>query len=789
MVWVKRLLFVLVFLLALVLGGIGYVLIFVDPNDFKKELISLVDKHANIDLKIDGDISWSFFPWLGVELNDIGVAAKGESTLAKFEEAEFRLAVLPLLQQKIEVDTVRLIGLKADLVMDEEGKGNWQLGSKTDSQKQASNQSSTASSTALSTANMPSETDVVTPNAAKAAQTPSAFTIPDINIEKIELVDAQVRFVDKQSGMDLLAMFNTNLSNVRWGDAWPLEFDIKLEGVLPKEANGKQQSIAHSLSLGADLTVFPEHQRLALSDLIVKTRTEAAMLPISPLLANAQIRQLELDLPQENLIIDGLSLDSLGVSLESQIKVFELLSKPQFSVAANVAEFSPRELLNKLALPLPEMADETTLSALQLTLSLEGDANAVKVQPISMRLDETQLEANASVKFTPLSWNVSVAGKTLDLDRYLPPNVEGDNKTDPDSTEASGEEVQESDLIPVELLRTLNGTVDFSFENLKAKNLSIDKISATSVQSNGLVTLNPLFVGLYEGRANLNAMLDVRSDTPKISISPNIEHVQIYPLLNDFMELDKVKGATFASGDLHTSGNRISELMNQLNGDLLVEVKDGALVGMNLTKSVCEGIASTRSGKDVNQTAFGEDTPFESLTFPAHVVNGVVSTPDLKIKAVGIQVTGDGEVSLPEQNIHYQADVSIVGSDVDQACQIKRVYRSLAFPIVCKGAFDSDPATLCRPDIKGFGRLFEKVAKTELDAKLAAEKQKAKVKIAKEKARAKEKLDAEKAKAKAELEAKLAEEKRKAEEKKKAKEEELKQKLKDELKNGLKSLF
>ncbi|WCN07970.1 AsmA family protein [Marinomonas mediterranea] len=788
MVWVKRLLFVLVFLLALVLGGIGYVLIFVDPNDFKKELISLADKHANIDLKIDGDISWSFFPWLGVELNDIGVAAKGESTLAKFEEAEFRLAVLPLLQQKIEVDTVRLIGLKADLVMDEEGNGNWQLGSKTDSQKQASNQSSIASSTA----SMPSETDAVTPNAAKAAQTSSAYTIPDINIEKIELVDAQVRFVDKQRGMDLLAMFNTNLSNVRWGEAWPLEFDIKLEGILPKEANGEQQSIGHTMSLGADLTVFPEHQRLALSDLIVKTRTEAAMLPISPLLANAQIRQLELDLPQENLIIDGLSLDSLGVSFESQIKVFELLSKPQFSLAANVTEFSPRELLNKLALPLPEMADETTLSALQLTLSLEGDANAVKVQPISIRLDETQLEANASVKFTPLSWNVSVAGKTLDLDRYLPPNVEGDNKTEADSTasaEASGEEVQESDLIPVELLRTLNGTVDFTFENLKAKNLSIDKISATSVQSNGLVTLKPLFVGLYDGSAHLNATLDARSDTPKISISPNIEHVQIYPLLNDFMELDKVKGTTFASGDLHTSGNRISELMNQLNGDLLVEVKDGALVGMNLTKSVCEGIASTRSGKDVNQTAFGEDTPFESLTFPARIVNGVVSTPDLKIKAVGIQVTGDGEVSLPEQNIHYQADVSIVGSDVDQACQIKRVYRSLAFPIVCKGAFDSDPATLCRPDIKGFGRLFEKVAKAELDAKLAAEKARAKEKLAAEKARAKAKLDAEKAKAKAELEAKLVEAKRKAEEKKKAKEEELKQKLKNELKDGLKSLF
>ncbi|ADZ89885.1 AsmA family protein [Marinomonas mediterranea] len=788
MVWVKRLLFVLVFLLALVLGGIGYVLIFVDPNDFKKELISLADKHANIDLKIDGDISWSFFPWLGVELNDIGVAAKGESTLAKFEEAEFRLAVLPLLQQKIEVDTVRLIGLKADLVMDEEGNGNWQLGSKTDSQKQASNQSSIASSTA----SMPSETDAVTPNAAKAAQTSSAYTIPDINIEKIELVDAQVRFVDKQRGMDLLAMFNTNLSNVRWGEAWPLEFDIKLEGILPKEANGEQQSIGHTMSLGADLTVFPEHQRLALSDLIVKTRTEAAMLPISPLLANAQIRQLELDLPQENLIIDGLSLDSLGVSFESQIKVFELLSKPQFSLAANVTEFSPRELLNKLALPLPEMADETTLSALQLTLSLEGDANAVKVQPISIRLDETQLEANASVKFTPLSWNVSVAGKTLDLDRYLPPNVEGDNKTEADSTasaEASGEEVQESDLIPVELLRTLNGTVDFTFENLKAKNLSIDKISATSVQSNGLVTLKPLFVGLYDGSAHLNATLDARSDTPKISISPNIEHVQIYPLLNDFMELDKVKGTTFVSGDLHTSGNRISELMNQLNGDLLVEVKDGALVGMNLTKSVCEGIASTRSGKDVNQTAFGEDTPFESLTFPARIVNGVVSTPDLKIKAVGIQVTGDGEVSLPEQNIHYQADVSIVGSDVDQACQIKRVYRSLAFPIVCKGAFDSDPATLCRPDIKGFGRLFEKVAKAELDAKLAAEKARAKEKLAAEKARAKAKLDAEKAKAKAELEAKLVEAKRKAEEKKKAKEEELKQKLKNELKDGLKSLF
>ncbi len=771
MVWLKRLGLGIAAIVTLLIAAIIYIVVFIDPNDFKQELKDVASKQAGITLRLDGDISWSFFPWLGLELADIGVALGEQSELVQFGKAEFGLAILPLLSQTIQVDRVKLIDLKANLVVDKQGVQNW--APTTDKSLDASSSSETSSQNASQ--------NTTAQNNGNSGSTATPLNLPNIQLDQLLVQNAIVQYRDEQNDLLLNTKLNLELNNVRWDEAWPMLLDISLE---TSDLSGKNKINAEA-TLGANLSIFPGKEAISLKQITLKTQTEADFLPVSPLQAAISIKQVDLNLPQESVLIDQAQFEGLGVNLSTSINAYQILSAPAFDGTLELAQMNPRDLLTLLSVDLPEMSDATALTSLSAKMTLSGTDKKLQVTPFVLNLDETTLNTTAQVNLAPLYWDVTLKSNALDVDRYLPePSDEpAVVANEPNSTPpVSGSENDE--LLPVELLRTLNGRVSVEMENLKVLNLKLDSLAAKSTQSNGLIKLEPLNVNLYSGTAQLSANVDVRKDVPMITVYPDVKKVQIQPLLNDFMELEKIAGTAVVNGNLGLEGNSVHDLMNTLSGDLLVEVKDGALVGMNLTKTVCEGIAATRS-EPLSQSAWGADTPFEKLTFPAHIVNGEVSTPGLNITAVGLQVTGDGVISLPESLLNYRTYIAFTGSELDNACRVKETFTELAFPVVCKGHFSDDPAGLCRPDIAGFGQVFANLAKAKLNAKLEAEKVRAKAKLDAEKARAKAKLQAEEDR----LQEKLEAEKARAKAKLKEEEERAKEKLEDKLKSSLKGLF
>ena len=66
--WILALLGVVVVLLVVVTFVLPMV---VDPNDYKEEISAAVSKKTGRELTIEGDIKWSVFPSIGLELNDV----------------------------------------------------------------------------------------------------------------------------------------------------------------------------------------------------------------------------------------------------------------------------------------------------------------------------------------------------------------------------------------------------------------------------------------------------------------------------------------------------------------------------------------------------------------------------------------------------------------------------------------------------------------------------------------------------------------------------------------------
>jgi AsmA protein len=80
-------------LVVLVMAAAVIVPLVVNPNDYKDRIVAVVEKQTGRQLKIQGDIDVSLFPWLGVKIEavELGNAAGFENPLDKGGERIIRI--------------------------------------------------------------------------------------------------------------------------------------------------------------------------------------------------------------------------------------------------------------------------------------------------------------------------------------------------------------------------------------------------------------------------------------------------------------------------------------------------------------------------------------------------------------------------------------------------------------------------------------------------------------------------------------------------------------------------
>ena len=85
---------------------------FVDWNKYKPQIITQVKNTTGLDVKIDGDLSLAVLPSPRLKVEGLSVAAPRKirfENLLAMESAQVSVAIMPLLQKKVEVQTITLI--------------------------------------------------------------------------------------------------------------------------------------------------------------------------------------------------------------------------------------------------------------------------------------------------------------------------------------------------------------------------------------------------------------------------------------------------------------------------------------------------------------------------------------------------------------------------------------------------------------------------------------------------------------------------------------------------------
>lgn len=124
----KIIFWIVMVLVVLVIGLVFVVTRLVDPNDYKPQISSLVQEQTGRTLDLQGDLSLTFFPWIGAETGPVRLSNApgfGDEPMVAVENARINVKLLPLLKRRVEVDTVVLDSPVIRLHTLADGRTNW----------------------------------------------------------------------------------------------------------------------------------------------------------------------------------------------------------------------------------------------------------------------------------------------------------------------------------------------------------------------------------------------------------------------------------------------------------------------------------------------------------------------------------------------------------------------------------------------------------------------------------------------------------------------------------------
>jgi AsmA protein len=710
----------LVFLgLLLIVVGLGFALTHLfDPNDYKDEIRQLARDKANLELTLDGDIGWSLFPWLGLELTDatLASAATPDQPFADVRLLGLSVRVLPLLRKEVQMSDIRVDGLNLTLQRDAKGRGNWE-----DIGKPAQ---------ATSATNAPAGTPPAAPASTDAPPATSARPLK-LDIDSLTVSNSRIDYRDQRSGRQFSAEgIELSSGAIREGASIPLKLSAFLAS--------NQPLLRAKTELQTQLRFDRALKRYQLEDF--KLAGEVSGEPLKgKTLTFATQGQLLLDQAAQVAEWNSLKLNANQLRAIGELKLRDLDKAAQLQGGLSIAKFNLREFLGGLGVELPAMRDGNSLQQFELSTRLAGTPNSLTLNELSLQLDDSSFSGNLAISdFAKQAVRLQLKGDKLDLDRYLPPKdkdasagaarknevkeavaAAGKNGSTPLPSAPTQQAWSTTPMLPLEPLRKLDVQAELGLGLLTLNQLPIEGAQLKASAQAGVLALQALRGDLHGGNFSAQAQLDVRPDVPLLTVQKQLNHIPVEKLIESQGEKAPLKGLLDLNADIRTQGNSQKAWIDALNGKASFSLSQGVLVEANLEQQLCQGIA-TLNRKSLSSEPRGKDTPFEELDGNLTFHNGVASNPDLKARIPGLTVNGKGDVDLRVLGLDYRVGIVIEGDKgamPDPACQVNERYAGIEWPLRCRGPLELG-AKACRLDQDGLGKVAAKLAGARLEEKI-----------------------------------------------------------------------
>ncbi|WP_334108253.1 AsmA family protein [Methylobacillus sp.] len=323
-----------------------------------------------------------------------------------------------------------------------------------------------------------------------------------------------------------------------------------------------------------------------------------------------------------------------------------------------------------------------------LNLGIKADGKALNVSPFNVKLDETTVKGKFGIsRFERPIYHFDVDIDKLDADRYIT-----DSEAKPEKPAPAAGKPQEDAPIDLSALRQLNADGELRIGALKVANVKSTNVRIKLKADSGVAELAPFSASLYEGAMNGALTVDARG-TPQIAVKQEMKSIAIGPLLTDAINNDMLHGKGSLSLDITTSGDTVNSLKKGLNGKAALNLKDGAVKGIDIAGTL-RGVKDKLNALKGQTNVAGDktkQTDFSEMSASFNIKSGVAHNDDLDMKAPLFRIAGKGDIDIANESLNYLAQPTVVASLKGQGGADLQELNGLTVPIKLTGTF-SKPA-------------------------------------------------------------------------------------------------
>lgn len=750
-VWLRRSLIALAVLLGLALAAAAYLVASFDPNRYKGLLIDGMREHRARTLAIDGPIGLSVFPRLEVTLRDVKLSEhRRPDEFAALQEATLAVQVMPLLKQRLAVDRVSARGVRVNYRRDADGRRNIDdLLSPTPSDAKnapagdASSQALAFDISAIEFKDLQATVkdvplgldgrfvvkEFATGRLADGAESPirfvgqAALAQPKLNAD-VELT-GQLKLSLPAGAPASVALRDLALS-LR-GDGFDVkQLDARLAGTLAYDgSSGALQADKLRLALSGErlgvtlkdstvaldaLRLDPPKRALRLDALDVKLAGRRGEDRIAAQLAWPKLEVTGDALKGSALkgsasLQGGPAVGTVQMDFESQAPSgsFERIRVPGLRLAvkgSGAGRSVNGEVRSDLTLAPQPLA--AALDALQLklaftdpalppvNLALQGQAQA-GAKDASWRFDgainDQKFTASGRADLSkPVPYvDAQARFAALDLTRFVAPSA--GQKAPPPSAQPGAD-------TPVDLggLKALDGRFSFRAGTLVYPPYRVADAALEATLAGGVLRVSDLSGRAWGGRFAAQATAQAAADpaAQRIGLKLDATDVDIAALLTDVAQFRKLEGKGRVTADVTTQGASVQRLKQALDGKAAFQLRDGAVRGINLAKTLRQWRSAVTLNKDAVQASSAEEkTDFSEISASFDIADGVARSKDLSGKSPFLRVGGEGLVDIGRGRVDYLAKATVTGTAEGQGGADLALLKGVTVPVQLVGPFEA----------------------------------------------------------------------------------------------------
>lgn len=398
----------------------------------------------------------------------------------------------------------------------------------------------------------------------------------------------------------------------------------------------------------------------------------------------------------------------LGFTSQAPSGRFELIRVPGLrvdvsgSAGARSLKGEARADLALVPQPLSAALDALTLRLAfadpglpALALALQGSAKASAATSswsLNGALNDQSLTVTGKADLSRPVANVDVQARftALDMTRFVKPAPAASAGTPgARGTEGPAGTPDAADpAVDLSGLKAIDGRFSVRAGSLTWPPYQVTDLTLDATLAGGTLRVSQLAGRAWGGRfeAQGTAQAAASPKDQRAAIKLDASGVDIAALLKDVARFERLEGRGRVSANLATRGGSVGQFKQQLGGTAAFELRDGAVRGINLAKTLRQWRAAVSQKKDAVQASSAEEkTDFSEISASFQVQDGVARNRDLVAKSPFLRVGGEGSIDIGRGRIDYLAQATVTGAPEGQDGADLAALKGVTVPVELKG--------------------------------------------------------------------------------------------------------